>query len=49
MAQREDIGPRPHPVGVVDGDVDVGSVIEQAVEDMERLATGHRDRLGVVG
>src|SRR3954447_5429742 len=49
VAQREDMVRDPTPISVVDGDVDVGSVIEQAVEDMECLTTGHRDRLGMVG
>lgn len=36
-------------IGMVDGDIEIGAVVEQAIQHMERFAIGHRDWLGVVG
>ena len=48
MGEREDMVADPSAVSVMDGDGEIGLVVEQAVDDVRRLA-GRRDRDGVVG
>jgi len=49
MAQGEDVVGNAAAVGVVDGDLDVGAVIEQAVDDMGRFAFGRGNLSATVG
>ena len=46
VAKREDVV-RYAAVGVVDGDIDVATVIKQPVDDVRRFALRHRNHLGV--
>src|SRR5665213_692121 len=49
VAEREHMVGDAAAVGMVDGGVQIGAVVEQTVQDMERFAIGDRDRLAVVG
>ena len=46
MAKREHMVRDASAVGVVDGDIDIGTV-EEAVDDMSGFALGRRDDLGM--
>ena len=48
-AEREHVVGNAAAVCVVDGGVQIGAVVEQTVQDVERFAIGDRDRLAMVG
>jgi hypothetical protein len=41
MAESKDMVADPTPIGMMNSDVNIGSMIEQAIEDMERLTIGY--------